>query len=242
MRRAAGQRVLVVAAHPDDEVLGMGGTIAWHHERGDQVAVLILGEGVTARFSTRTQAHARASGELATLRRHMALAHKRLGVTKTFHRDFPDNRFDAVDLLDLVKVVEEIKQQVRPHVVYTNHTGDLNVDHRLTAEAVMAACRPVPGEMVERVLSFAVLSSTEWAPPTAGRAFLPNVFVDIGKVLERKLRAMAAYEGELRPWPHPRSLEGLQHQARLWGATSGMPAAEAFMLIRERLAAQGSAR
>ena len=231
----AGKRVLVVAAHPDDEVLGAGGAMAWHRRSRDRVSVLVLGEGLSARFSSRQDALRGAPLHFARLRKDMARAHQQLGVMKTFHREFPDNRFDSVDLLDLVKAVEEVKRQVKPHIIYTHHSGDLNVDHRLTGEAVLAACRPVPGELVERVLSFEVLSSTEWAPPTASRAFLPNVFIDIGAVLDQKLRAMACYRGELRPWPHPRSLDGIRHQARLWGAKTGVSASEAFMLIRERL-------
>jgi LmbE family N-acetylglucosaminyl deacetylase len=231
-----GKRVLVVAAHPDDEVLGAAGTIAWHRREGDRVAILVLGEGISSRFSTRQEALKRAHRNgFARLRREMALAHKRLGVAQTFHRAFPDNRFDSVDLLDLVKAVEQVKRAVRPQVVYTHHGGDLNIDHRLTFEAVLTACRPLPRESVERLLSFEVLSSTEWAPPQAPRAFLPNVFVDIGPFLERKLKAVACYRSELRQPPHPRSLQAVKHQAKLWGAKVGVTAAEAFMLVRERI-------
>jgi len=230
-----GKRVLVVAAHPDDEVLGVAGTIAWHRRQNDAVVVLILGEGLSARFPIRQEALMRARSGFARLRREMALAHKRLGVTQTFHQEFPDNRFDSVDLLDLVKAIEAVKQRVKPSVVYTHHGGDLNVDHRLTFEAVLTACRPLPGETVERLLSFEVLSSTEWAVPQSRCTFLPNVFVDISPFLNQKLKAMACYRSELRRLPHPRSLGAIHHQARLWGAKVGLPAAEAFMLIRERI-------
>lgn len=230
------KRVLVVAAHPDDEVLGAGGTIAWHRQRRDRVSVLILGEGISARFPTRREALKSAHRDgFARLRQEMALAHKRLGVGQTFHQEFPDNRFDSVDLLDLVKAIERVKQQVRPQVVYTHHGGDLNIDHRLTFEAVLTACRPLPHEPVERILSFEVLSSTEWASPDAAAAFIPNVFIDIGPFLEDKLRAMACYRSELRPSPHSRSLEAIRYQAKLWGAKAGLRAAEAFMLLRERV-------
>lgn len=230
------KRVLVIAAHPDDEVLGAAGTMVWHCHQGDKVAILILGEGLGARFPTREEAFKASHRKRFTgLQREMEQAHKRLGITRTFRREFPDNRFDSVDLLDLVKAVEQVIQQVRPQVVYTHHAGDLNVDHRLTCEAVLTACRPLREESVERLLSFEVLSSTEWAPPQAGRAFLPNVFVDIGPFVGRKLSAMASYRSELRPFPHPRSLQAIRDQARLWGAKAGVEAAEAFVLIRERV-------
>jgi N-acetylglucosamine malate deacetylase 1 len=230
------QRVLVIAAHPDDEVLGAGGAMAWHRSRGDRVMALVLGEGISARSTTRAAAltgpHRR---RFATLKAEMARAHRALGVQKTFQHDFADNRFDSVELLDIVKVIERVMEEVDPHIVYTHHGGDLNNDHRLTFEAVLAACRPLPGRRLERLLSFEVLSSTEWAPPTADRAFLPNVFIDIERVLARKLKAMAAYRGELKEFPHPRSLDAIRHQAHLWGAKAGVNAAEAFVLIRERL-------
>lgn len=232
-----GAQVLVVAAHPDDEVLGAGGAIAWHRHRGDRVWVLVLGEGISARYGSRDEARSTTHRSSFTrLRREMARAHKLLGVERTIHGAFPDNRFDSVDLLDLVKAVEAAKAALRPDTVYTHYGGDLNVDHRRTCEAVLAACRPLPGDSVTRLLSFEVLSSTEWALPHGPGPFAPTVFLDISAVLERKLKAMACYASELKTPPHPRSLEALRHQAKLWGAKAGLPAAEAFMLIRERVA------
>lgn len=226
-------RVLVIAAHPDDEVLGAGGATAWHRRRGDSVAVLLMGEGLEARFAGLQEARAAAnSGRFRRLQDEMRRAHRLLGVAQTFQRQFPDNRFDSVDLLDLIRAVEEVKERVRPEVVYTHHAGDLNVDHRLTCEAVLTACRPLAGETVKQILSFEVLSSTEWAPPQAHRAFLPNTFLDISMVLDRKLKAMACYRSEVRQPPHPRSLEAIRHQAALWGAKVGVDAAEAFELLR----------
>ena len=235
-QKSVTSRVLVVAAHPDDEVLGAGGAIAWHRQRGDEVSVLVLGEGVSARYASREKARTgRGALSFDRLRREMAQAHRALGVTTTFHRAFPDNRFDVVDRLDLIKAVEAVVDEVKPRVVYTHHAGDLNVDHQLTCEAVVTACRPLPGAPVERLLSFEVLSSTEWAPPDPARAFRPNVFIDIGAHLPAKLRAMACYKSELRPLPHPRSLAAIRSQAELWGAKNGLKAAEAFMVIRERI-------
>ena len=230
------RHVLVVAAHPDDEVLGAGGAIARHVHQGDAVSVLILGEGISARLPARKSSLLTARrSQFERLKREMNQAHDCLGVRYTELQGFPDNRFDSVDLLDLVKAVEKVERKVHPHVVYTHHGGDLNVDHRLTFEAVLAACRPLPDTSVERILSFEVLSSTEWAPPHASRAFLPNVFIDVEPFLDRKLKAMACYRSELRSFPHPRSLEAIRHQAAQRGSTVGLKAAEAFVLLRERI-------
>lgn len=229
------RRILIVAAHPDDEVMGAGGVAAWHRKAGDRAFALILGEGLAARFPTRGDAlGAQGRAALAELRREMERAHAVLGIERTFRREFPDNRFDSVDLLDIVKAIEEVKAEVVPEIVYTHHGGDLNVDHRLTFEAVLTACRPLPGEPVRRILSFEVPSSTEWSPPSRP-AFLPNVFVELGGLLESKLEALACYKSELREYPHPRSLEAVRRQAELWGVRAGLRAAEAFMLIRDRV-------
>ena len=228
------KRVLVVAAHPDDEVLGAGGAIAWHRKQGDRVTVLILGEGVTARSANRGAAsrsgHAPA---LRRLRQEMARAHRLLGVHMAVHRQFPDNRFDGVELLELVKAVEAIMRTVKPHLIYTHHQGDLNIDHRRTCEAVLAAARPLPGSTIERVLAFEVLSSTEWSLPRRG--FAPTVYLSIAPFLSRKLKAMRCYRSELRPFPHPRSLRAIEAQARWRGSACGVEAAEAFVLLRERI-------
>lgn len=231
-------RVLVVAAHPDDEVLGAGGAIAWHRRRGDHVAVLILGEGISSRAATRKEGLRTFEPSMVNLKREMRRAHRTLDVSASFHREFPDNRFDSIELLDLVKAVEAVVDRVKPQWVYTHHGGDLNIDHRLTCEAVLTACRPLPGSVVERVLSFEVLSSTEWAPPHLLGAFVPTVFLDISAVLDRKLKAMVCYRSELRSFPHPRSLEAIRHLAAQRGSTAGLKAAEAFMLLRERISQQ----
>lgn len=229
--------VLVVAAHPDDEVLGAGGVMAKHAQAGDAVYVLILGEGVSSRDEARTEDNLQARrDEFENLKASMRRAHEVLGVTKSFHENLADNRFDGVELLDIVKRVEKVFDQVKPNIVYTHHAGDLNVDHRLTLDAVMAAARALPGATTRRLLSFEVLSSTEWAPPAWDRAFLPNVFAALNEEqFEKKCRAMQCYGSELREFPHPRSLEALRHQAALWGAKSGLGVAEAFVLQRECL-------
>ena len=222
-------RVLVVVAHPDDEVLGCGGAMARHAAQGDRVHVFILGEGAMARHALPTGKGRR---EIERLRHAAQRAARILGVHKLALEPFPDNRFDTVPLLELVKMVERVKARIRPETVYTHHGGDLNVDHRRVHEAVLAACRPQPGESVKRVFAFEVLSSTEWGGTVGAGAFQPNWFVDISKTLQKKLAACRAYKTEFRRWPHPRSLEGVKVLAQQRGMSVGLRAAEAFMTIR----------
>jgi LmbE family N-acetylglucosaminyl deacetylase len=222
--------VLVLAAHPDDEVLGCGGTIARLAAQGERVDVAILGEGITSRYADRSQAD---PGELEALRE---CSRKAAGVLRAHELhlfDLPDNRFDTVPLLDIVKLIEGLIEQIKPSVVYTQHGGDLNVDHRALYEATLAATRPLPGSCVRSVLSYEVASSTEWAFGQFAPAFHPNVFVEISDTLPAKIAAMQAYESEARAFPHPRAPESLEAMARRWGSTVGVAAAEAFALVRE---------
>ncbi|MGY4532420.1 LmbE family N-acetylglucosaminyl deacetylase [Pseudomonas sp. TE3786] len=219
------QTVLVIAAHPDDEVLGCGGTIAWHAARGDQVHVAIMAQGL---FSRGTPAEA----EQAALRTACENANAILGVTSLECFDLPDNRLDSLDLLDIVQKVEALVQRHQPGVVYGHWSGDVNIDHRLLHEAVVTACRPQPGHPVHTLLFFEVASSTEWQIPHSAPAFLPNWFNDISLTLDAKLRALEAYAMEMRAWPHPRSVRAVEHLARWRGATVGVDAAEAFVLGR----------
>ena len=225
------QRVLVVAAHPDDEVLGCGGTIARHADAGDQLQVLIVAEGATSRQLRRDRDQA--SNDLSALARAAQHAAVILGAQGVELLDLPDNRLDAMDRLDLIKQIEEKIARHQPQVVYVHHAGDVNVDHRRLHEAVVTACRPTPGQPVRRLLSFEVASSTEWQPPGSAPAFQPNWFVDISAQWPRKREALAAYASEMRPWPHARSLEALEHLARWRGAQVGVEAAEAFCLLRQ---------
>jgi LmbE family N-acetylglucosaminyl deacetylase len=221
-------RVLAVAAHPDDEVLGCGATLARHADQSDVVSVLILGTGALSREGAAT-----AEAQRLQLQAHEA--GRILGAHDVSVLDLPDNRFDSWDLLDVVKCVERELRRLAPEVVYTHHPGDLNVDHRRTFEAVMTACRPQGPDGPRRILSFEVASSTEWQAPSVAPAFAPNVFVDVTQTLERKVKALEAYASEIRPFPHPRSVEALRALASWRGASAGMPAAEAFVLVRERL-------
>jgi len=220
---------LVIAAHPDDEALGCGGAIARWTDEGHTVHVAFLTDGIGARGDAQEKAQA------ALLERRSATnqALQILGVSDVHFDDLPDNALDSVPLLAVTQRVEALIDRYQPHTVVTHHAGDLNVDHRIVHQAVMTACRPQAGHPVRRILCFEVPSSTEWQPPASGAPFEPNLFVDISATLGRKLDALRAYAMEMREWPHPRSIEGVEHLARWRGATVGVPAAEAFMLARQ---------
>ena len=224
-------RVLVVAAHPDDEVLGCGGTILRHTSNADIVRILILAEGVTSRDPSRDKEKHRM--ELAKLHADSTEATKRLGAESVRLCSFPDNRMDRLDLLDVVKEVEQEISSFQPNIVYTHHCGDVNIDHRITHDAVITACRPLPGNPVETLLFFEILSSTEWQIPSPGRIFAPNWFVNIEEELEGKLNALHCYESEMRRFPHPRSYESVRSLASYRGTTIGCKYAEAFLLGRK---------
>ena len=220
------KKILVVAAHPDDEVLGCGGTIARHASVGDTVSVLLLSEGATSREPTD------AEGDVSALRRAAVEASRTLGAVEPRFCGFPDNRLDTVPLLDVIKAIEVVVDAIEPEIVYTHHQGDLNVDHRIAHQAVATACRPLPGASVNGIYAFEVVSSTEWQ--TSMSSFRPNRWINIKPFLHRKLRALEAYSSEMRPFPHARSFEAVDALARVRGASAGLEAAECFMVVRER--------
>lgn len=226
----SGEKVLIVAAHPDDEVLGCGGTIARHASVGDSVKILIVAEGLTSRQESRDRE--KALSGLASLRTSAELAASILGAAEIEILDLPDNRLDSVDRLDLTKLIEERIQSYRPSTVYSHHCGDVNIDHRRLHEAVVTACRPLPGHPVKHLLAFEVASSTEWQTPGSAPGFHPNWFVDITEHWDQKREALMAYESEMRPWPHARSVEGVEYQNRWRGVQVGVRVAEAFMSLR----------
>ncbi len=217
--------VLVVAAHPDDEVLGCGATLARLAARGETVHVLIMAEGATSRDRA-------GAGQVERLRGAAAVAAKALGVHPPRFAGLPDNRMDSIDRLDIVKIVEREVSELRPHSVYTHFGNDLNIDHRITHEAVLTACRPLPGAGVSAIHAFETPSSSEWAATQAGPGFQPNRFVGVEAHLPAKRTALLAYSDEMRPFPHARSMEAIEALARLRGAMVGLPAAEAFQTIR----------
>jgi LmbE family N-acetylglucosaminyl deacetylase len=219
--------ILIVAAHPDDEVLGCGGTVLRQIEDGADVACLVLGDGVTSRYDEDEDA----SDELENRNEAFDAACEAIEFSASYLHALPDNRFDSIPLLDVVKIIEGVVNEERPTTVYTHFVGDLNIDHRITFEAVLTACRPKIDCSVKEIYSFEVPSATDWAA-SALTPFTPNYFVDISEVLDRKKDIMSIYDTETPVYPHPRSLQALEANARRWGSVVGVPAAEAFMLIR----------
>jgi LmbE family N-acetylglucosaminyl deacetylase len=210
-------RVLVIGTHPDDELLGCGGTVALHAQRGDEVTSLIVCEGESLRYGPNGVGQAS----------HIQAAAATLGVRDVRTLGFADQRVDTLSLTEDITPLETVVRDVRPHVVYVQHGGDLNRDHQLVFQAALVALRPNGASM--GLWAFETASSTEWAYP---RSFIPDTWVDISTSLDTKLRAMACYESEVRPYPHPRSLDALRNRARAWGNQLCVEAAEAFMTIR----------
>jgi LmbE family N-acetylglucosaminyl deacetylase len=223
-------KILVVVAHPDDEILGCGGTIARLARERHDVFIAILGEGITSRTGRRG-----ASGQkqVKALHKQSKQVAKLLGAKDLLLHHLPDNRFDTLPLLDIVKIIENLIVKLSPEIIYTHHGGDLNIDHVITHRAVLTATRPIAGCPVKRLYAFEVPSSTEWTFGHLEPAFHPNVFVDISTTLEIKIKALMVYESEVREFPHPRSIEALRSIARWWGSVVGVGAAEAFELIRD---------
>ena len=225
----APESVLVVAAHPDDEVLGCGGTMARLANEGQEVRIAILAEGMTSRYQQREQANQK---RLSNLHSNAQQAADKVRAKELVLCKLPDNRLDTVPLLEVVKVVEDLIEKFSPVVIYTHHPGDLNVDHGVVHRAVLTATRPFPGQRVREIYAFEVPSSTEWAFQRLEPSFRPSVFVDISATLETKVSALACYETETRKFPHPRSPEAVRAIALRWGSVAGFQAAEAFELIR----------
>src|SRR3989338_2886608 len=223
-------KVLVVAAHPDDEVLGCCGAIARHSVEGDEVWVLILSEGFMARKGE--FAKERKKG-LKILRKSAKKASKTLGVGRLILKDFPDNKFDSVALLDIIQSIESVMSEFKPNIVYTHDYSDVNIDHRRVAEAVESATRPMKHSLVNQVLAFEVPSSSEWN--FAKRSFFrANVFIDIKNQINKKVTALEHYSSEIRNFPHPRSIDYVRALAIVRGGQSGFIAAEGFSLIYKR--------
>lgn len=218
------KRVLVVAAHPDDEALGCGGTIAQHVSQGDEVHLVFMTDGVKSRSSTTKQ-------DLDQRNHSMLRAKSILGYHSFQSLGFDDNSMDSGSVLQIIQKLEPIVSSAKAEIVYTHHSNDLNVDHRMTHEAVLTCCRPDPSCVVKEIYGFEVVSSTDWAIPDRA-PFLPNMFVNIGRFLSQKLESLKAYGDEMRPSPHSRSLEHAEVLARHRGLSVGVEAAEAFAVYR----------
>ncbi len=216
--------ILIIAPHPDDEVLGCGGTIAKYASEGEKVYLCVVTKAYPPEWS---------EDEIKERRNEVLRANKMLGIEKTYFLDLPTVTLVTFPQKQLHEAITQVTDVVQPEIVYIPHGGDVNRDHRLVFGAAMVATRPKPALAVRKVLCYEVLSETEWAGPFVESAFIPNVWVDISKTLEAKLKAMAEYKLELKEFPHPRSLEAISALAKMRGATVGVEAAEAFMLIRE---------
>lgn len=216
--------ILIVAAHTDDEALGCGGTIVRHVAEGDTVFAVFMADGVSSRAQADRE-------DLEDRNAATEQAREILGIQENFHLGLPDNRLDGFPLIEVVRRLEPIIRKLQPNIIYTHHHGDLNVDHRITHQAVLTACRPVPGNSVQAIYEFEVMSSTEWATPIAD-PFVPNHYVDISNQINTKMDALKAYQLELRQAPHSRSIEHLKHLAYHRGHSVGVMAAEAFVSVR----------
>lgn len=219
------KNILVVAAHPDDELLGAGGTLIKHVLAGDTVEALILGQGLLSRDNAD-------ASELTALQAMARKAGAVVGFKEMHFESFADNAFDTEKLLDIIKAIEVRLSVFKPDIIYTHHEFDLNVDHRLTAEAVLTACRPAADFCPAAIYAFETLSSTEWQSK-GPKQFAPNVYVNIENTLDKKIAALSEYTSEMRTYPHSRSVEGIRIQAEYRGLESYSKAAEAFHLVRQ---------
>ncbi|MCH8864912.1 MAG: PIG-L family deacetylase [Chloroflexi bacterium] len=218
------KRVLVIAPHPDDEVLGCGGTIAGHVAAGDEVHLCVVTRAYPPEWTEEV---------IRIKRQEVNEASGILGIKETSFLDLPTVKLDTLPQKELNNAIARVVDAVKPDVVYLPHKGDLNRDHRLVFEAALVALRPLEGNTVSRILCYETLSETEWGIPDVESVFIPNVYLDIANTLETKLAAMSAYASELKEYPHPRSLEMLKVLAQKRGSEAGIAAAEAFMLVRE---------
>lgn len=226
------KKIMVVVAHPDDELLGLGATMnKLINDYNTATHVVILGEGITSRSDSRDTT--KWGKELEIHKNNIKKAQEAIGYHSVSIYDFADNRFDTVALLDIIKVIEKEKQAFRPDIIFTHHGGDVNIDHQRTFEAVITACRPLENEHVKTIICFETPSGTEWRASTDPKHFIPNLFFEVSiENINSKIKGMESYEFEKRKYPHPRSPEALKIQAQRWGIVVGKSYAEAFVLVR----------
>ncbi len=220
------KNALILCAHPDDETYGVGGTIVELKREGYAVFVYILTDGVTARHNVKTPQ--REAAERAC---------ELLGVDELFFEDLPDQGLDGLPLLDVIKPISKMIDNLTPKVVFTHHGGDVNQDHRTIFNATLVATRPFGDNPVKELITYEVASSTEWAPPLNHWSFQPNLFVDISNQVETKVKAALEYskvfQSEVPAYPHPRSPEAIRIYAQRRGIEVGMDFAETFQIIRK---------
>lgn len=219
-------KVLVIAAHPSDELLGVGGTLAKHVDAGDEVFACILCKSPNMFYS---------EDAVKKIEKYTLEAAKIIGIKKVFQFDFPNMKLNIEPMINLVKAISKPIEIIKPHIVYTYHRGDIHSDHKTVFDATMAATRSVGDNVVKKVLCYEDPSSTHLSPPFIEYAFVPNVFVDVSNTIHKKVKALKAYKSEVRKYPHPRSIEVLMRRAQIWGIKVSRKDVEAFELVREIL-------
>jgi LmbE family N-acetylglucosaminyl deacetylase len=215
---------LIIAPHPDDEVLGVGGTILKNIDKGEEIYTCIITRAYLPDLDEKT---------IKKKREEVIRVNDYLGVKEVFFCDFPTLKLETLPRLTLKKSLTNIINNLKPDIMYLPHKGDINTDHKLTFQAAMVVARPKPDFFIKKIYSYETLSSTDWAPQSIENIFIPNLYEDISKFLDKKKRALQLYESEIQKYPHPRSVEGIEILAKKRGLEVGMLAAEAFMLIRE---------
>lgn len=222
------KKILVISAHPDDDALGCGGTIAKFSKEKSDVFVVYFTDGVSARSNNNN-----IKKEILGRRKNSIQAAKILGIKKCFFFSYPDNKLDKTPLLEITQKIEKIIQQTNPEVIMTHSEHDLNIDHQIINRAVITATRPKPKSKIKKILLFETLSSSEWKFSNKKNFFNPNYFVDISKTINKKVSALKCYKKEIMKWPHPRSVKGVRNLAMYRGQTVGLKYVEAFYLLRQ---------
>jgi len=220
--------MMVIAAHPDDELLGCGGSLAKWKKQGHDIKIIIAGEGHSSRDNVKNL-----KKKIIELKKQSVTASKILGINKIINLGLPDNNFNKIDFLKFIKLIEKNIFNYKPEIILTHHYGDLNKDHRLLYEAVITACRPKPNFFVKKIMTFETLSSTDWQINTNENIFKPNYYEDITDFLKLKIKSLETYKSEIEKWPHTRSLQNIENLAKLRGSSVGLKAAEAFEIIRQ---------
>ena len=220
------KKVLVVASHPDDEILGCGGTLYKLKKKGVKISAIFLSDGESSRKNLNIK-------KLILERRKQAKkAAKIIGITNLVFGDFPDNSMDTVPMLKIIQFIEKQIKKLKPDTIFTHFDNDLNIDHQITSKAVATACRPIKNQTVKSILFFEVLSSSEWNISTKNKNFKPNYFININKSIKYKIKALKCYKKEIKKWPHPRSIKGVDLLSKNRGSAVGFLNAEAFILGR----------
>ncbi len=217
--------VLIVVAHADDEVLGCGGTIARYVSEGKKCNILVISDGEGARGTKNLKKKIKLR-EIAAKK-----ASKILGVNKIRFLNLPDNQLDNIKILLIIKKIEKVIKELQPKELFTHFDGDLNIDHRIVSEACLVAGRPYPGQSIKSIYQFETPSSTDWG----NSFFSPNVFIDVSKFVETKIKALEVYNKEIRKFPHSRSFKSIESLLTYRGTSVGVKAAEAFQLVRQNI-------